>query len=376
MDRREVSEAIEEFLHPTVFTGTTPLLLVAEEVAADNHLGSIIDAVWFDLSDEDESLFSYITKFAVKGKITNRYYSSDEVKPFCDRVALPKKENLEKMILHRMVKDELEDVKAKRYALINSIEKEFESLIELVEDKKEVSFFKKFNGDWRDPFSDINIDLPYKIVYKDDNSLTKLEYYLKHPKTGFIQKYSVERDFYAYIVGSKADIDGLKLKDESYKTKIATLEEKAREIFKSIEWLYLKDPEIESIRKILPKHPFDNYFKYVKKGQERKLQVQEHLLKAVEKIVEKHMPDNITPFGVKYIPVDNLLYLFHEVVPRKDALRALEVCDIIHEPAGLLLGFEGKRELPPKFLVAVEHIVYAYKKFPSFIEACERYLKE
>lgn len=357
MDKNEINQAIEAFMHPTVFTGVKPLFLVAEELATKKHTGDIIDAVWVHWNDDSKGDFSYITKFAVKGQIIDRnYYTSEEMEPFCNRLALPEKDNLEKMILHREIKKEIEDVKTKRDALANSIEKDFKGLDEVLKRGEEVSLFKKGYGEWYDPFNEIDIDTPYRI---GDSTLN-----------------SIEKDFYAYIVGGKADIDGLRLKDESYKKKIETLKDEARKVLSSIEWLSFNDVRIKSIKEKLPRHPFDNYFNYVKKGDERKLHPSEDLIKALELIITKHMPKQITPMGVKYIPIDNLLYLFHEVIPRADALLALEECDIIHEPAGLLLGYDGKREFPPKFLVPVTHIVFAYKKFPSFVEACERYLTE
>lgn len=376
MDKNEIDKAIQEFMHPTVYTGVKPILLVAEELATKEHTGDIIDAVWVDWDDANESV-KYITKFAVKGEIKHQNYSTAQViEPFCDGLALPNNDNLEKMILHRQIKRDTQDVEAKRNSLRDSVKRDFDSLIEIIKHGKEVFLFKKYNGDWSDPFSDININVPYKIVDKLDNSLSKGEYYLRNPKTDAVVKYSIEKDFYAYIVGAQADISGLQLKNESYKKKINTMEDEARKVLKSIEWLYLKDPRIKLIKEKLSKHPFDDYFNYVNKGEERKLQAPENLINALALIIAKHMPKNIGPMGVEYIPIDNLLYLFHEVIPRADALRALEACDIIHEPSGLLLGFDGKRELPPKFLVSLPHIASAYKIFPSFIEACERYLDE
>lgn len=377
MNKNEIDKAIEDFMYPTVYTGVKPLFLVAEELATKEHTGDIIDAVWVHWNDDIEGEFSYITKFAVKGEITDRnYYTDEEMKPFCDRLALPEKENLEKMILHRRIKQEIEDIKDKRNSLASSIEKDFKSLSKLVQRGEEVYLFKKDYGKWSDPFYDINIDAPYKIVEIEDSTLGTWEYHLKDPKYGVITTSAVEKDFYAYIVGGKADIAGLRLKDESCKKEIETMKDEARKVLASIEWLSLKDFRAKSIKEKLPRHPFDNYFNYVNKGDERKLHPSEDLIKALELIIAKHMPKQITPMGVQYIPIDNLLYLFHEVIPRADALLALETCDIIHEPSALLLGFDGKRELPPKFLVPVTHIASAYKKFPSFIEACERYLRE
>ena len=88
------------------------------------------------------------------------------------------------------------------------------------------------------------------------------------------------------------------------------------------------------------------------------------------------MPDLKGPLGIESIPIDNLLYLFHEIIPRADALLALEACDIIYEPSGLSLGYDGKRTMPPKFLVSVRQVADVYKRFPSFVEACERYLSK
>lgn len=377
MNKNEMDKAIQEFMHPTVYTGVKPLFLVAEELATKERTGDIIDAVWVHWNDENEGEFSYITKFAVKGEIIDRnYYTREEMEPFSHRLALPEQDNLEKMVLHRTIKKDIEDMKAKRNTLANYIKKDFKSLIKVVDGGEEVFLFKKGYGEWSDPFSDINIDAPYQIMEIEDSDHNGCEYYLKHPKTGVIEKHSIENKFYAYIVGGRADIAGLQLKDESYKKKLEAMKDEARNVLGSIEWLCLKDSRVKSIKEKLPRHPFDNYFNYVNKGDERKLQPPEDLLEALELIIAKHMPALITPMGIQYIPIDNLLYLFHELIPRADALLALEACDIIHEPSALLLGFDGKREFPPKFLVSVTHIVSAYKKFPRFIEACERYLEE
>ena len=377
MDKNEIHQAIGKFMHPTVFTGVKPLFLVAEELATKKHTGDIFDVVWVRRNDDTDGEFTYITKFAVKGQIINRnYYTKEEMEPFRNRLALPDKDNLEKMILHRKIKQEIEDVKTKRDSLENSIQKDFESLLKILKRGEEAFLFKKGYGEWYDPFNEIDIDASYKIIKIDDGELSSLKYHLQNLKTGTIKVYSDISEFYAYIVGGKADIDGLRLKNESYKKEIETMKDEARSVLSSIEWLSFKDPRIRSIIEKLPKHPFDNYFNYVKKGDERKLQPSEDLIKALELIITKHMPKQVTPMGIHYIPIDNLLYLFHEVIPRADALLALEACDIIHEPAALLLGYDGKREFPPKFLVPMTHIVCAYEKFPSFVEACERYLTE
>jgi len=377
MDKNEINKAIQTFMHPTVYTGAKPLFLVAEELATLEHTGDVIDAVWVHWDDENKGEFSYITKFAVKGKIVDRnYYSSEEMAPFKDRLALPERDNLEKMILHRTIKQEIEEVIAKRHALSDYIKKDFDDLGKIVKEGQEVFVFKKGYGEWFDPFNEINIDSPYTIVDIDDTSLGNGEYKLKQLKTGLIKKYVIKNEFYGYIVGGKAEIAGLQLRDESYQKTIEAMKAEARSVLASIEWLSLNDLRIKSIKEKLPRHPFEDYFNYVKKGDERKVYPPENLIKALEVIVAKHMPKLKGPMGVHYVPIDNLLYLFHEIIPRADALLALEACDIIHEPSALLLGFDGKRELPPKFSVSITHIADAYKKFPSFIEACERYLSE
>jgi len=375
MNKNETDTAIQAFMHPTVYTGVKPLFLVAEELATKEHTGDIIDAVWVHWDDENRGEFTYITKFAVKGKILERnYYTSEEMEPFKGRLALPQRSNLEKMILHRAIKQEIEDVKAKRNALSNSIEKDFESLSNLLKAEEEVSVFKRGHGEWSDPFHEIDINAPYKIIEREENMLGDDEYMLQHPRTGAIDKYCIQGEFYAYIIGSKADIAGLQLKDESYKKRINALKDEAKTVLISIEWLYLKDPRIKLIKEKLPRHPFEDYFKYVKKGDERRLYPPADLIKALEIIIAEHMPKLKGPMGVQYIPIDNLLYLFHEIIPRAEALPALEACDIIYEPSALLLGYDGKREIPPKFLVSVIHVAHAYKKFPSFIETCKHYV--
>lgn len=377
MDNNEIDNAIKAFMHSTVFTGVKPLFLVAEELATKEHTGDVIDAVWADWSDTSENEFSYITKFAVKGRITERnIYSSEEMEPFKGRLALPTDNNLEKVIMHRLIKDKIKAVNVKRNALSDVVKKDLESLAEVLKSNEEVYLFKRWYGEWTDPFYDIEIDMPYRLIGIEETPSGMIKYLLEHPKTAQIRKYSSEERFYAYITGGKADIAGLQLKDESYKKTIEALKEEARDMMASIEWLSLTDPRLISVKEELPNHPFDEYFKYVKKGDERKLHPPEALLHALELIIEKHMPALKGPMGIEYIPIDNLLYLLHEVIPRPDALLALEACDVIHEPSALVLGFEGKRELPPKFLVPVSHVAYAYQRFPAFIEACERYLRE
>ena len=377
MNKNETDKFIETFMHPTVFTGVEPLFIVAEELATKEHIGSVIDAVWVHWDGANKNEFSYITKFAVEGKIIDRgYYTPEALEPFKGRLALPNKDNFEKVFLHRSIKEEIEDIKAKRDALGDFVEKDFDDLDKFVEEGKEVSVFKKGFGDWIDPFYEIDIDMPYMIVSPGDSVLEAGEYMLKHPKTGRTEKYLLKKDFYGFIVGGRAEISGLRLKDESYKARVETLKVEAREVLTSVEWLSLNDPRVTAITENLPRHPFDDYFPYVKKGSERKVSPPENLIQALEIIIEEHMATLKGPLGIEYIPIDNLLYLFHEIIPRADALVALEACDIIHEPAGLLLGYDGKRTMPPKFLVSVKQVADVYKRFPSFVEACERYLSK
>ena len=377
MDKKDIDKEIDAFMHSTVFTGRKPLFLVAEELAIEERIGDSIDAVWVDWEDESKAEFTYITKFAVRGNIIDRhYYPSEKMAPFKGRLALPHIANLEKMVLHRAIKKEIDEVKAQRYALAKAIKKDLKGLTDVIQKGGEAFLFKKGYGEWTDPFYEINIDAPYEIVETDNNTLEEGEYVLKHPRTGVIKKYHIENEFYAYIVGGRADIAGLQLKDESYSKKMQALKDEAKEVFVSIQWLNLDDDRIKAIKESLPKHPFENYFNYVKKGNEAKPYVSEDLLKALEIIVLKYMPKLNTPMGVEYIPIDNLLHLFHEIIPRADALLALEGCDIIHESSAVLLGVEGRRELPPKFLVSMRQVISVYKKFPSFIKACEQALIE
>ena len=59
------------------------------------------------------------------------------------------------------------------------------------------------------------------------------------------------------------------------------------------------------------------------------------------------------------------------IIPRDEALRALEMCDIVYESPTIILGFEGKHQLPPKYLVSIRHVANAYQSFPLFLDACE-----
>ncbi len=375
MKTEQTDELMRSFMHPTVFTGVKPLFIVAEELATKEHMGDVVDAVWVHWEDDQGKEFSYITKFAVQGKILDRnYYTPEEMAPFKGRLALPKASNFEKLAAYNDLKKQIEEVKAKRHALAQYVQKEFDALEKIVSEGQEVCFFKEANGDWVDPFFEIRIEAPYVLSPREDEDLKEGEYRLKHPQTGASKKYIVKQAFHAYIIASRSEVAGLQLKDESYKQKILHLKAQAREVLASLEWLNLDDARVKSIKEALPRHPFESYFKYVSKGEERQLDAPQKLVRAIEIIVKEHMSTLAGPMGVKYIPIDNLLYLFHEIVPRPDALRALEVCDVIHEPSALILGLNGKREVPPKFLVSIDHVAYAYQHFPAFIEACERYL--
>lgn len=376
MHKNSVDELMATFMNPTVFTGVKPLFIVAEELQTLEHTGGVVDAVWVHIEDENKTEFSYITKFGVRGKILDRaYYSEEEKAPFKGRLALPVRENFEKLSAFYAIKEKVNEVKSKRHALSHHLQKDFTAVGNLLAEGKEIFCFKYAEGDWKDPFFNIDMDRPYAVEVSDQSDQERGRYRLRHP-AGQVQKYTLKETFYGYIVGSRAEIDGIKLKDESYKQQIRHLREEAREALVSMEWLSLSDERVQALVNLLPEHPFESYFKYVKKGDERQVNPPKHLLKALEIMVEKHMTSLKGPMGVHYLPIDNLLYLLHEIVPRADALEALKSCDIIHEPPAIILGFEGKREAPPKFLVTAAQVVEAYQHFPRFVEACERYLNE
>jgi hypothetical protein len=171
-----------------------------------------------------------------------------------------------------------------------------------------------------------------------------------------------------------ADMTGLKLKSESYRQTILALETRAKEAIRAIDWLELDDPRLNRVLQDLPRHPFDEYFRYVPRHAIRQLSPSKTLLEALERMVTQHMPDLLSPTGEGLIPIDNLLYLLHQIVPREEALRALESCDVVHEPSGIVLGHSGQRQSPPKFLVPLSHVAVAYERFPAFIESCRHYL--
>jgi hypothetical protein len=375
MEQFELNKAIEDFMHPTVYTGVKPILLVAEELATQHGVGQVVEAVWVGINSEKE--FSYISKFAVTGKIIlGKYYQQDEMEPFHGRLALINSENLKNVVLHRNAVEEIKQIKSKRAALLTQIEKDLGGLSDLYLQNKELYLFEKKDGDWKEElFSDLNINAPYRVVDIEKES-TELHLYLESPKTGKTQKHLNADKFYGYFVGSQADIAGLKLKSESYLKRIISLQNDAKMIIKKIEWLDLDDPRIQEISENLPKYPFEDYFHYVKKEKVRNLQVPRELVDSFKAIILKHMPENDSPLGMEYIPIDKLLYLFHMIIPRDEALSALEMCDIVYEPPGMVLGHGGERKLPPKFLVPISHVAHAYQKFPSFMSVCRDFMDE
>lgn len=375
MEQFELSKAMEDFMRPTVYTGVKPILLVAEELATEQGVGQVVEAVWVGINSSNE--FSYISKFAVTGKIIlGKYYQQDEMEPFRGRLALVNSENLKNAVLHRKSVEEIKQIKSKRAALLNEIAKDFGSLSDLYAQNKELYLFEKKDGDWKEElFSALNINTPYRLVGIEQKS-TELYLNLENPKTGAIQKSLNADKFYGYFVGSLADIAGLKLKSESYLTSIISLQASAKVIIKKIEWLDVDDARIKEVSENLPQHPFEDYFNYVKKENVRNIQVSAELVDTLKRIILKHMPENNSPLGMEYIPIDKLLYLFHMIIPRDEALSALEMCDIVYEPPGMLLGYGGERKLPPKFLVPIAHVANAYQQFSSFMGVCKDYMDE
>ncbi len=375
MDQFEVNKAIEDFMHPTVYTGVKPVLLVAEELATEHGVGQVVEAVWAGINSDKE--FNYISKFAVSGKIIlDKYYRQDEREPFRGRLALASRDNLEKVVLHRNCLEEIKLLKAKRAQVLDQIRRDFDDLHRICSDDEEIYLFEKKDGDWEEEFfSDLNINIPYRLIdcQKNENSL---QLHLHNPKLGRAKKYPNTDRFYGYFVGSQAEIAGLKLKSESYFTRIVSLENNAKKLIKAIEWLDLEDARIKTAIEKLPQHPFEEYFRYVKKDDVRRVDVSEALVETLKKIILKHMPENNTPMGMEYIPIDRLLYLFHMIISRDEALVALESCDIVYEPPGVLLGYGGERKLPPKYLVPIRHVAHAYQRFPSFMSVCEGFVDD
>ena len=370
MERDEIDEAIEKFMHPTPYTGVQPLLIVAEEIAAGRQLGDIIDAVWVRCDEGKKGTFDYITKFAVKGTITPRgSYSPDERAPFHGRLALITPENLEHTVLHRHCRAQINAFKAKRTELADRFETDFGSLDDALRGDEEIFVFRAAEGDWEDPLSDIDLDLPYRVIGKGEDAA----YILEHPKTGSREPFTLDDRFHGFLPGCMAEMSGLRLKSESYRQTILTLQAKAKAAIRAIDWLKLDDPRLTAVIRDLPRHPFDAYFRYVPRHAIRRLDPSKDLLDALERMVAQHMPDLLSPTGEGLIPIDNLLYLLHQVIPREEALLALEACDVVHEPSGIVLGHSGQRRSPPKFLVPLSHVAVAYERFPAFIESCRHY---
>lgn len=375
MEQLDLAKSIEYFMRPTVYTGVKPILLVAEELVTQKSVGQVVEAVWFGINSDRE--FRYISKFAVSGKIVlGKYYKPHEMEPFKGRVALINDENLKNVVLHKNALEQIKEFKSKQAALLATLERDFASLQDLYLDNKEIYLFEKKDGDWEvELFSDFNIDAPYK-VFSVQKKADELHLYLKNPKTGLTQKYLNTEKFYGYIIGSKADIAGLKLKSESYLQSIMILQKDARKYIQDIEWLELEDSRVKDIANELPKHPFEEYFPYVKKEDVRRLAVSDELVASLKAIILKHMPENNTPLGMEYIPIDRLIYLFHMIISRDEALEALEACDIVYEPPGVVLGHGGDRKLPPKYLVPIAQVAFAYQKFESFMSVCQGFISQ
>jgi len=85
------------------------------------------------------------------------------------------------------------------------------------------------------------------------------------------------------------------------------------------------------------------------------------------------MPESDSPLGMKYIAIDKLIYLFHMVISKEEALVALAECDIVYEAPGIVLGHSGEHKLPPKYLVPITHVAHAYAKLPNFMSICENF---
>jgi len=370
MEEFNFSEAIEDFMHPTVYTGVKPLFLIAEELPTAFKLGQVVEAVWLNINSTTE--FHYISKFAVSGKIIlKKYYEPDEMEPFYGRVALINDANLENAMLHRNTLANIDELELKRFALLDEIEKEFDNLLDLYVEGNELYLFKNKDEEYDEElFSALDINTPYKVVHVEKKS-TGVEVILHNSKTDKTKTYLNTDDFYGYFVGSQAEISGLKLKNASYLESIKSLKNDTKKIIKKIEWLELDDSHIKEISQALPKHPFEEYFHYVKKEDVRHVDVSDELVETLKKIILKHMPENDTPLGMEYIAIDKLLYLFHMIIPRDEALSALEMCDIVYEPPGVLLGYGGDRKLPPKYLVPITHVASAYQRFPSFMSVCK-----
>ena len=375
MEQFNISQAIKDFMHPTVYTGVKPIFLVGEELVTDTSVGHICEAVWVGVNSSEE--FSYISKFAVSGKIIlQKYYKPSEMEPFKGRLALVNDENLKNVVLHRNAIAQIKELEIKRYKLLDEINKDFDDLRDLHLQDEELYLFEKKNGKWDEElFSDFDINTPYKLLSVQKES-TELHLDLKKNKFNKTEKYLNTDKFYGYFTGSLADLAGLKLRDESYLAGIVSLQNDAKTMIKKIQWLDLNDSSVKELLDKLPKHPFEDYFHYVTKENVRNVDVDSELVETLKKIILTHIPENDNPLGMKYIPIDKLLFLFHMIIPRADALVALEACDIVYEPPGIVLGYNGEHQLPPKYLVPITHVANAYKQFPNFMSVCQNIKNE
>jgi len=363
----ELHKAIEDFMRPVVYTGVKPLFLIAEEIATRQNNGQIVEAVWMDLHNNEE--FSYISKFAVRGKILlTKYHTVEQRAPYKGRVAFASEKNLRHTIVHKELLLQIKELKSKRAELMQLIKKDFNLLKEQILTHEEVYLFKKKDGDWREEFfSDFDIEAPYRVesLYeKEDGVYVELS----NAKIKKREHSLNAAKFYGYFIGSNAELAGLKLKSESYAQSIASLQSDARDEIVAIDWLELSDLNLREALLKLPKHPFEEYFHYTKKEHLSKVEISEQSLEKLKKIVLEHMPHYKNPLGFEFIAIDELLYLFHQIIPREEALRALEDCQVVYEREGILLGHGAERKIPPKYLVSIAQVASAYQRFEAFRE--------
>lgn len=372
MDENALKDAIEDFMRPVIYTGVKPLFLIAEELATQQSLGQIVESVWIDV-ESDEAL-SYISKFAVRGKILlSKYHTVQQRAPFRGRVAFANAKNLRHTILHRDLLSQIKEIKSKRAGLMQLIKRDFDALKEDFLSSEEIYFFRKKEGDWKEEFfSDFDIDAPYKLegLYEKEDGVYAELLNAKMQKSRELLSSS---KFYGYFIGANAELAGIKLKSESYAQSIISLEHDAREEMLGIDWLELSDSDLKKSLTNLPKHPFDEYFHYTKKEQLRKVEVAEDILEGFKGVVLKHMPHYKNPLGFEFMAIDELLYLFHQIIPREKALRALEKCQVVYEREGILLGHGAERKIPPKYLVSLAQVADAYREFESFISVCKSF---
>jgi len=374
MDKKAIDSAVTELMRPTVFTGVAPCALIAEELPGAGTTGDICDAVWVRWETGERAALHYITRFAVEGSITRRGLDTPDAHAvFKNRIALPDRHNLECTVRHRDLKERIRTLKATRSLLGDRIVKGMDGLTDAAADGTEILLLKKRHGHYSDPFCDMDVKAPYPLAGPLETAEGARYAPLRHPDSGSIDLFEIDESFYGYFPGSRAELAGLQLKSESHLQAIRALEAEAAETMEQIAWLRFDDPRMAALNQRLPKDPYAGYFRYVKKGEERKVAAPASLVEALRRMIEAHMPNLAEPAGTRYIPIDNLLYLLQAVIPRADALRALACCDTIFEPGGMILGYEGRRQIPPRFLVALSHVAAAYQSFPAFVEACERY---